>query len=307
MQKRLFLGVCGVLIAVAGCGGGTAARRTMSTSVRPDRTIETGHGILFLRAAPHLAQNIVLWRPGSTPRPIGSTTDYMQTPQWSPNATAIAYIGKKGGWEMDASWEIWTMSSNGSGAKQITYDHDRYSNVGDLTSPSWSPDSREIAYTRSLADSPNRPLVIVNVASGKERVLARSCDSPAWGKAGIACVDYRGRIVLVSPKSGAVTVLAHDRASLLAWSSRGVLAAVQFPRILYYSARGSLLGGAPFPHGRGFVVGIAWSPSGKQLLVQTSGKRGGLFWSGTPTGDRWRLLPVAEGTTTYNNVGVSWR
>jgi dipeptidyl aminopeptidase/acylaminoacyl peptidase len=267
----------------------------------------SGHGVLLLRTEtdPRL-QQILLWHPGGAiPQPLGSSSDWILTPEWSPDGTSIAFAEEQGGWDDPADYDIWTMNSDGSSSKRLTYDGLR-SNVFRAYEPSWSPDSRHIVFVRVTENKPYEQLMVVNTRTGKERALHKSGETPAWGKAGIAYVaDYR-RIMLVSPAGGRAKVLAPVTATGLAWSSRGVLAALQSDRILLYTASGRQVGFVRVPFKKTNACGIAWSPDGRRLLVRTSRRRDGL-WSVTPSGGHWRQLPLAIGTTNSDNCAVSWR
>jgi Tol biopolymer transport system component len=244
------------------------------------RSAAAGHGILLLQteADPRL-QQILLWHPGgASPQPLGSSSDWILTPVWSPDGRSIAFAEEQGGWDDPAAYDIWTMNADGSGPKQVTHDATR-SNVFRADEPSWSPDGRHIVFVRETVNKPYQELVIVNTRTGRERTLHASGEHPAWGKAGIAYVaDYR-RIMLVSPASG--------RPKLLAPVTATGLARVPFKKTN--------------------ACGVAWSPDGRRLLVRTSRRRVGL-WSVSPAGGgQWRRLPLSIGTSNFDNCAVSWR
>jgi Tol biopolymer transport system component len=270
-------------------------------------TVAAGSGILVLQTEsnPRL-QQILLWHPGTSPQPLGSSSDWILTPQWSPGGRSIAFAEEQGGWDDPAAYDIWTMRADGSGPKRLTYDVSR-SNVFRAYRPSWSPNSRQIVFVRETENRPYETLVVVNVRTGHERNLQAVGESPAWGRAGIAYVaDYR-RIMLVSPAGGRPKVLAPVTATGLVWSSRGVLAALQPDRILLFTAAGRHVGFVRVPFKKTNACGIAWSPDGKRLLVRTSRRTVGL-WSVTPAGGgHWRRLPLAIGKSNFDNCAVSWR
>ena len=271
------------------------------------RTVAAGHGILLLQTeADPTRQQILLWRPGgASARPLGSSSDWILTPRWSPDGKSIAFAEEPDGWEDPADYEIWTMRADGSNSKQLTDDATR-STVFRAYEPSWSPDGRRIVFARVIAKRPYEELVIVNVRTGHERELHVAGETPAWGNAGIAYVaDYR-RIMLVSPAGGPPKVLARVTSTGLAWSSRGELAALQSDRILVFAATGRQVGAVHVPFKETNACGLAWSPDGKRLLVRTSRRTVGL-WSVTPAGGRWRRLTLAIGKSNADNCALSWR
>ena len=276
--------------------------------VHGGRTTAAGHGILLLQTESNeRLQQILLWHPSTaSAHPLGSASDWILTPQWSPDGKSIAFAEEQGGWEDPADYDIWTMGADGSGATQLTHDVMR-SNVFRAYEPSWSPDSRRIVFVRVLENKPYETLVIVNVRTGRERNLHVSGETPAWGGAGIAYVaDYR-RIMLVSPTGGRAKILAPVDATGLVWSSRGVLAALQSDRILLFTASGRQVGFVHVPFKKTNACGLAWSPDGKRLLVRTSRRTDGL-WSVTPAGGgHWRRVPLAIGKSNFDNCPVSWR
>lgn len=280
----------------------------LAGAVFAGRTTTAGHGILLLRTeANQTLQEVLLWHPGAaSAQPLGSSSDWILTPHWSPDGKSIAFAEEPDGWSDPADYDIWTMRSDGSGAKRLTYDGSR-PNVFRAYEPSWSPDSRRIVFVRVIVKSPYEQLVVVNLRTGREKTLRVSGETPAWGQAGIAYVaDYR-RIMLVSPAGGRAKVLAPVTATALTWSSRGVLAALQSDRILLYTASGRQVGFLRVPFTKTNACGIAWSPDGRRLLVRTSRRTVGL-WSVTPTGrGRWHRLPLAIGKSNPENCAVSWR
>lgn len=276
-------------------------------AVYAGRTATAGHGILLLQTETNeRLQQVLLWHPNGGPaKPLGSSSDWILTPQWSPDGKSIAFAEEQGGWDDPAAYDIWTMRADGSGARRLTRDSLR-SDVFRAHEPSWSPDSRRIVFVRDLENKPYEELVIVSARTGQERTLHASGETPAWGRAGIAYVaDYR-RIMLLRPAGGRPKVLARVTASGLAWSSRGVLAAWQSDRINFFTASGRAVGTVHVPFKKTNACGVAWSPDGKRVLVRTSRRTLGL-WSVSPAGGHWRRLPLLIGKSNFDNCAVSWR
>ncbi|HET9728592.1 MAG TPA: O-antigen ligase family protein [Acidimicrobiia bacterium] len=110
-------------------------------------------------------------------------------PAWSPDGGRVVFSSRTG----DTN-QLWMMDAVGYGARQIT--HDRYLNV----MPTFSPDGRSVVYSsyrgKSRIDSGSDPLAIaaekgkidlhhwylvkLDLATGKETVLTRGDQSPAF-------------------------------------------------------------------------------------------------------------------------------
>jgi Tol biopolymer transport system component len=292
MQRRLLLCLCGALVlGLTACGAGKPAGG--------------GHGILFLRtpADNGRVQQISLWRPGASPRPLGPSTDWILTPQWSPDGKSIAFADERGGWDDPDSTEIYVMRADGSKLRDLT-------SVGATVfrdeEPSWSPDGRRIVFVRVLENSPYLELGVVDVRTGRVRPLHVSGESPAWGKAGIVYAGGHGQLMLVSP-GGRPKLFARASTGWFTWSRGGVLAALERGRVVLFSGSGRQVGQLPLPFERKtHVCGIAWSPDGKRLVVGTAQHQVGL-WIATVAGGHWRRLPVTHGTSNIDNCALSWR
>jgi Tol biopolymer transport system component len=165
------------------------------------------------------------------------TADALGT--WSPNGRTIAFVSGA-----DDSEEICTMGPTGYDFRQLT--HDGYYN----TSPSWSPNGRYLVYSSyrgsvplptvprsQFAAEPGVPtrgwvLVKLDVATGRETILTRSFDGPAynpvWSPDG-STIDFisAGRSgqpdIYTIPASGGtprpLQVTLRTRETFLAWGS----------------------------------------------------------------------------------------
>ena len=92
-----------------------------------------------------LGEIYVMNADGSNVTRLTNTPGASQRPSWSPDGKKIAFQSTKDAADptatsVFASWEIYTMSANGSSVKRITNNA-----VGDLA-PQWSPDGAHIAF-----------------------------------------------------------------------------------------------------------------------------------------------------------------
>ncbi|MGH3009650.1 MAG: hypothetical protein ACRDLM_09655 [Gaiellaceae bacterium] len=283
------------MLALTGCGGGAAAG---------------GHGILFLRtpAANGRVQQLELWRPATAPRELGPSSDWILTPQWSPDGKSIAFADERGGWDDPNYSEIYVVRADGSKLRQLTHGGAK---VFRDKEPSWSPDGTRIVFVRDLTSFAER-LAVVDVQTGRAKVLpdsnqALSYGGPAWGKAGIVYPGGHGRLMLVNPAGGRSTLFAHASSTRLSWSPRGVLAALEKGRIVLFSAAGDAIRQLREPFAeKTRVCGVAWSPDGKQLVVRTAQHQVGL-WTVSPAGGSWRRLPVPLSESNLDDCALSWR
>lgn len=249
-------------------------------------------------------QQVYVWNPGGPARLLGPTSDFIDSPTWSPDGKSIAFADEQGGWDDPESLEIYVMHADGTAVRRLTYDTQR-SGVFRAVSPSWSPDGSRIVYERVVGA--RYELGVVSARTGRERTLPASGAEPVWGKPGIAYLDA-GRIMLLRTGSRHPAVLARpsSRVTVLAWSPRGVLAALENRnRIVLYSASGREAGSLRAPRGVSGVCGVAWSADGTQLLLRTA-KQG--FWIATAAGRAWRRLPLPRRKGGLQDAcAVSWR
>jgi TolB protein len=103
-----------------------------------------------------------------------------QSPAWSPDGKQIAFDFSSG----DGGSDIWVMNADGSRARQLTHVSPQAfpggSYVSNATSPTWSPDSKRIAFTMGF--HVHEHLYVMNAdGSDQHRVgRVRGLDSPAW-------------------------------------------------------------------------------------------------------------------------------
>jgi TolB protein len=113
-------------------------------------------------------------------------------PAWSPDGTRIAFERRLGR-RQSVSWcsgcgnalhfEVWVMNADGSEARLLARDA--------AQQPSWSPDSRKIAFKRQLGDRQQiggrqSDIYVMNADGSGQRNLTRGADReslPAWSPA----------------------------------------------------------------------------------------------------------------------------
>jgi TolB protein len=139
-------------------------------------------------------------------RPLGGRANAMGG-VYSPDGRRIAFTVTERG-----NSDIWVMSSDGTGAKQLTRE------PAIDVSPTWSPDGRRIAFTSDRAGTPQ--LYLMNDEGGDLKRLTFQGNynqTPQWSPRGdqIAFTARDERKVFdvfsVSPDSGAITRLTQDQ------------------------------------------------------------------------------------------------
>ncbi|HEX9369303.1 MAG TPA: S9 family peptidase [Vicinamibacterales bacterium] len=139
-----------------------------------------------------------------------------ETPVWAPDGSQIAFVSKRGTGDLDRheNTDIWVIDAKpGAQARQVT------TTPLPESSPSWSPDGKQIAYLmgedlKYSAYNQNK-LMVVPAAGGQPRGLAESLDrpvrNPQWSKDGMSVMvvvvddrsQYPARIRGLTPAPGA--------------------------------------------------------------------------------------------------------
>ena len=93
------------------------------------------------------------------------------SPSWSPDGKTIAYTRKT---SSDLS-DIWLIGSDGSKARQLTFDGEREMD------PSWAPGGDWLVFTRGVLE---RPKIVIVKADGSDEVTLTQGNAreghPSW-------------------------------------------------------------------------------------------------------------------------------
>jgi Tol biopolymer transport system component len=211
-----------------------------------------------------------------------TTTSVDETqPSLSPDQRLIVYVRKANGNHCGGCPEsLWRIAADGGGPRELTSPYKANSDTPYDDSPSWSPDSRHIAYARSGPNSSR--LWTISAAGGAALRLPVSGWYPAWGPRRIAYISGSNAIRTILPDGASPRTLSSARDTLagsLAWSHEGQLAYLgwRFPRLFIVVLGGNqprrieLPGLRPtFP-----VGGLGWSPDGQTFAFVAKGSRGG--------------------------------
>jgi TolB protein len=104
-----------------------------------------------------------------------------ETPTWSPAGGRIAFVRTifPSGTQTGPPEEIWTVGTNGRGARQLTHN-----SVSDVA-PAWSPTGRWLVYARARDSSfKHWDLWKMRADGSGQRFLARNGTRPAWSPNG---------------------------------------------------------------------------------------------------------------------------
>ena len=239
-------------------------------------------------------------------RQLTHTRQHEIQPRWSPDGRSIVYArGLAAGLACQGCPEtIWVTDASGSRPRQLTS-----SVLGRFDgSPSWSPDGREILFSRSTTTDYGE-LFVVAASGGRARALRIAGTFPVWGLQRIAYTRPEdGSLWTIKPDGTGRTKIA-ARAACAAWSRDGRLAygdpGVANTVVHIVAARGGGSVSFPLPSRVGQCAFLAWSPEGNRLLLSPSKTASGpteLFVVGT-VGRHLRRVTSGMGA----NWGASWR
>lgn len=244
--------------------------------------------IAFVREDPtradiNAAVDLWLVRPdGQGARRVVGSPGWDESPAWSPDGSRIAF--DKGIYEAGAgddvlkSIDVWIVGADGHRPRRVTRD-------GSASSPSWSPDGRELAFARG-----NGVFVVRPDGSGKRHVGRRSDPTPpAWSPDGRRIAfTTPGELWSVRANGWGQRLLARGASSdtHAVWSPDG--------RWIGYGGGGVFAvrstGGGPRLVSRRDEEAL-WSPGGKRIALVRLGtpREAGIFLA-EPDGSRRRRL-----------------
>lgn len=113
-------------------------------------------------------------RAGGRPRRILRGSRF-SLPAWAPDGRTIAVVK----WENDQSTAIYAFESAGKHLRRLSPPRTGDVIAGSETEPAWAPGGRRIAFQRG-----NGRIVVMDIASGRRRVIAVGSDEPAWSPDG---------------------------------------------------------------------------------------------------------------------------
>jgi Tol biopolymer transport system component len=230
-------------------------------AVEPPQFAGRSRSLVYASHCPEAFDNLYSVAPdGAALRRLTTVKAEETWPVASPDGSRIAF-----------SWSQYTgLSCKGCpssirilGGRVLTSPQDAF----DL-SPSWSPDGKEILFSRSSATSPGE-LMVVPAGGGEARDLKLVGSGSAWGPSRIAFIDQLHsppQLKTANPDgSGVRVVTSADVLAPPAWSADGRLAYLIRAGVVVVAADGRAAAPVKLPFER--VQTIAWSPDGTHWVV----------------------------------------
>lgn len=283
MWRFVSLALAGTAFAslVFAPGGGAPASR--AATARPWLVYQTTAALRSnygCDEVPHQLDYLHTW-PGRALATAGSTAN---DPAWSPDGRRIAFssggtVCTNGDGIGQDTAQIWVIDAGGSSVHRVTRGDPQLAGPLDR-SPSWSPDSRRLAFARTDIYRGTRGIYTVGSdGRGLTRLVARSAISLDWSPDGRSIAFVPGewatfgysaanRIEILDLRSHRIRRIAVADPYDLAWSPNGrTIAAttgshaIAILTVTTASARRIPVRGA----GRSWLNGVTWSPDGRHL------------------------------------------
>jgi Tol biopolymer transport system component len=210
-----------------------------------------------------------------------------ENPSWSPDGTRIAYVGE--------DYRIWITKADGSDAHPIT---DGPTASGETVSfesgydwsPSWSPDSRSIAYTRLVSER------LVPVPSGQGQTSVTLEELRVWSEDGTDVAltdDYAALGDIDWSPDGSTLVFTGGPTVFHEEMTKGTI----WPRVLTIPSSGGEV--RPItPERDRWISGATWSPDGELIAFQDDYQTIAIV---RPDGSDRREIDLG-----YEVIGLSW-
>jgi TolB protein len=185
-----------------------------------------GRRIAFARMASSVSEIYVMGADGSRPRPLTSFGQYgpegdAWDPAWSPDSRQIVFVGYDPRVDPDnGDSDLYVMSASGRNVRLLLGGPDEATND---QQPSWSPDGRRIAFSRSLDV---HSVMLVNadgsgIAPFAPCSVAR-CASPRWSPDGTRLAYKVATSLMIASETGTPEAIADDVFSgRVAWAPDG--------------------------------------------------------------------------------------
>lgn len=242
---------------------------------------------------------------GSSRHRLTRTAKDETDPAWSPDGRRIAFrrgdplfnAGAFAGPVFPASIFV-SDSDGGSGRRLTNFPKPLYGSVMWVdSSPTWSPDGQQVAFTRFDYYEQEPPgIYVVDAAGGNLRLVAPIAAGSVDGSPNGRLLAFVGRppwVGILDLNGKVVTKFRLAGSSEIAWSPDGRRLAVAGPQgISIITARGAIttMIRTAYP-----VTGVSWAPNGRRVVIatlRTKNGPSGIYVS--PTTERGRPTEIAS-------------